>query len=201
MKRILSLTLLPVAFVLFACGSEAPEAGPGGAAPGTGEPPSPMGGGSAPDFSAAGLAYDLPPGWNRVPPESPMRMDQATIPGEGGSAEMAVFFFGPGSGGGVQENLDRWAAQVRSSAPPAQESFETGGMRVTWMDVSGTLLPSSMGMGPATEQPNSRMFAAVVEGDGGPWFFKITGPAPTLAGERDAFVAMLRSVRRAGTGV
>ena len=40
---------------------------------------------------------------------------------------------------------------------------------MTWIDVSGTLKPSSMGMGPSTDQPNSRLFGAVVEGPGGPF--------------------------------
>ena len=73
--------------------------------------------------------------------------------------------------------------------------FDVNGFRVTWIDVSGTLLPSNMGTGPATEQPNSRLFGAVVEGPGGPWFFKATGPEATLAAERENFLKMLRSVR------
>jgi hypothetical protein len=62
------------------------------------------------------------------------------------------------------------------------------------MDISGTLHPSSMGMGPQTDQPNSRMFGAVVERDGGPWFLKATGPAATMEKERAHFIEMLKSV-------
>ncbi len=195
-----ALLLLPLAFLLTGCKAESPEemaaADPTSTA---GIPEQPLPGPvTTPAVSpeSAGIAYDLPEGWNRVAPASTMRIDQATIPGPGGSAEMGVFFFGAGSGGDVRANLDRWASQVESDAPPVEETFETAGLRVTWMDVSGTLEPSTKGMGPSTPQPNSRMFAAVVEGEGGPWFFKVTGPEETMAAERDAFVAMLRSVRK-----
>ncbi|HUP66556.1 MAG TPA: hypothetical protein VM557_14900 [Thermoanaerobaculia bacterium] len=149
----------------------------------------------------SGITYQLPAGWNRTARSSSMRIDQAVIPGPGGSAEMAVFFFGAGGGGGVQENLERWASQVESTASPAQETFQSNGLTIHWMDVSGTLKASTMGMGPSSDQPNSRMFAAVVEGEGGPWFFKVTGPASTLDAQRDVFLEMLRTVRTAGTSV
>lgn len=155
---------------------------------------------SAPPQQSPGITYDLPSGWSRVSPASSMRLDQAQIAGPGGDGELAVFFFGSGGGGGVEDNLARWADQMESSAPPKRENFEVNGFKVSWIDVSGTLQPSSMGMGPSTPQPDSRMYAAVVEGEGGPWFFKATGPAATMDPQRDAFVAMLKSIR-AGTAV
>lgn len=199
--------LLAFALALFAaCDQEQPApATATGAAPMAGQPgtppPHPMGGTMASGPAAAGIKYELPQGWNRIQPESSMRIDQATIPGPAGSADMAVFFFGAGSGGGTQANLDRWASQVESTQPPKQETFDSNGMKITWLDVSGTLKPSTMGMGPATAQPNSRLLAAVVEGEGGPWFFKITGPEQTLADQRDEFLELLRSVKSAGSNV
>jgi hypothetical protein len=52
-----------------------------------------------------------------------------------------------------------------------------------------------MGGGPTEPTPGSRLLGAVVEGPGGPWFFKITGPAATVTAAAPAFDAMLRSVR------
>jgi hypothetical protein len=63
------------------------------------------------------------------------------------------------------------------------------------VDVKGTLKPSQMGMTNSTPISNARLFGAVVEGAGGPWFFKTQGPESTLGPQRDAFVAMLKSVR------
>jgi hypothetical protein len=146
------------------------------------------------------LTFVLPAGWQTVPPSSPMRVAQAAVTGPGGPAEMAVFHFGAGQGGDVEANLQRWIAQVELAAgsTPQRETFEANGLRVTWVDVQGTLKPGQMGMGPATAQPNSRLLGAVIEGDGGPWFFKATGADPTLGPQREAFVEMLRSARPRG---
>jgi hypothetical protein len=141
------------------------------------------------------IDFDLPAGWQPQQPSSNMRLAQAVIPGSGGSGELAVFYFGPGGGGTVDANIERWINQMESADHPSPETFEANGYRVTWVDVHGTLKASSMGMGPSSEQPDSRLFGAVVEGPGGPWFFKATGPNATMEPARDAFVAMLKSVR------
>jgi hypothetical protein len=157
----------------------------------------PGGGGAA--GQGAGIDFDLPANWQSEQPSSNMRMAQASIPGSGsaGPGDLVVFYFGPGGGGGVEANIERWIGQmeVAPGTQPSQESFDANGYRVTLVDVKGTLLPSTMGTGPATPQPNYRLMGAVVEGPGGPWFFKATGPEATIAAERDAFVSMLRSVR------
>ncbi|HYG61626.1 MAG TPA: hypothetical protein VEL74_03525 [Thermoanaerobaculia bacterium] len=147
----------------------------------------------------AGFDFDLPAGWQSEPPANNMRLAQASVPGEGGAGQLAVFFFGPGGGGGVEDNLQRWIGQmeVDPGTQPERGTLEANGFRITWVDVKGTLLPSTMGMGPTTEQPGSRLLGAVVEGEGGPWFFKLTGPDATLSAQREAFFTMLRSVRKA----
>jgi hypothetical protein len=111
---------------------------------------------------------------------------------------MAVFHFGAGAGGGVQANLDRWVGQVEGDAEPERGSFESGPYRISWVTVPGTYDPGTMGMGPSEPQPGWRLLAAVVEGAGGPWFFKLTGPDATVAAAREDFFALLRSVRPAG---
>jgi hypothetical protein len=55
-----------------------------------------------------------------------------------------------------------------------------------------------MGSGPTTPQPDSRLIGAVVEGPGGPWFFKATGPSQTLADQRQGFRDMLMALHPAG---
>jgi hypothetical protein len=144
-----------------------------------------------------GLDFELPAAWQMQKPSSGMRIAQATIPGAAGSGELAVFHFGAGQGGSVDANIDRWIQQmeVPSDQSPQRDAFQVGNLAVTWVDVAGTLKASSMGMGPASAQPNSRMLGAVVEGPGGPWFFKATGPDEALRSERPAFLAMLRSAR------
>ena len=146
--------------------------------------------------TAAGIVFDMPEGWEKQPLSSSMRVAQAGIPGPGGEGLLAVFFFGPGQGGGVEANIQRWIGQMGAdAAEPERGTFETNGLRVTWIELKGTLKAGQFGMGPATDQPGSRLLGAVVEGSGGPWFFKVTGPDETLAPQRDAFFEMLESVR------
>lgn len=159
-------------------------------------PAPPPAGGMAP-AGGGQLLFELPAGWVSTPPSSSMRLAQAQIPGPGGEGDLVVFWFGEGGGGGVEDNLQRWIGQmeVAPGTEPRREKLEVDGLAVTWVDVSGTLLPSNMGTGPATPQPGSRLFGAVIEGPGGPWFFKATGPEATLAAEREAFVALLKGAR------
>jgi hypothetical protein len=151
--------------------------------------------------AALPVDFDLPAGWERVPPSSSMRIAQASIPGPGGPGELAVFHFGVGGGGGVDANLERWVGQMQpepGSPEPRRESFAVDSFTVTTVEAAGTLLPSGMGSGPTTPQPGSLLLGAVVEGPGGPWFFKATGPAATLTPQREAFMALLRSLRASG---
>jgi len=174
--------------------AQTPPAAQGGAPAPMSSRGEPVGGEQAQEES---IQFDIPGNWEQQPPASQMRMAQASIPGAGGPGDFAVFFFGPGGGGGVEDNIQRWIDQMdpEPGSNPQPETFEANGFRVTWIDVAGTLKPSNMGTGPATEQPNSRLYGAVVEGPGGPWFFKATGPGATLTAERDNFLKMLRSVR------
>jgi hypothetical protein len=140
---------------------------------------------------------DLPQAWERQTPSSKMRAAQAVIPGPAGPGELTVFYFGEGKGGGVDANIQRWLGQMElpPGSAPARASFETKGFTVTWIDVAGTLKASTMGMGPMSPQPHTRMLAAVIEGPGGPWFFRAVGPEQTMSPQRDAFLGMLKSVR------
>jgi hypothetical protein len=154
-------------------------------------------GGDAPTVTEIGrLRARVPSGWQQVPPSSQMRLAQFAIPGPGGSAELAVFNFGAGQGGDVEANVARWIGQLELTpgTTPHRELFEHDGLRITFVDAEGTLKPGQMGMGPSSPQPGSRLLGAVVEGEGGPWFFKATGPDATLAPQRDAFVEMLRTI-------
>src|SRR5436305_13279151 len=95
----------------------------------------------------------------------------------------------------MEAKIKRWMRQISETVKPTPKTIETNGYKVTWVDAKGTLEPTGMGPGPKTAVANARLYGAVVEGPGGPWFFKATGPDTTLAPQRDAFVAMLKSVR------
>jgi hypothetical protein len=145
---------------------------------------------------AGSIDFDLPKAWKSETPKSGMRLAQASIPGAKGAADFAVFYFGPGGGGPVEANIARWVGQMEGTGPkPVPEMMEANGYKITWVDAKGTMKGGQMGMGPATAIPAARLYGAVVEGPGGPWFFKAQGPDSTLGSQRDAFVTMLKSVR------
>jgi len=149
--------------------------------------------------SAPGIDWDWPEGWQTEPPANNMRLAQAVIPSDTGDGDMVVFYFGPGGGGGTEANIQRWIGQMGVEGEPEREEFTVGdGYEVTWVEVYGTLQPSNMGSGPSEPQPDSRLIGAIVEGPGGPWFFKATGPAATLDAVRDDIRAMLESIEPTG---
>ena len=126
-----------------------------------------------------------------------MRLAEADIPGGGGPALLTVFFFGPGGGGGVEANLTRWAGQIEAEpgVEAIRDSFSVGDFTVSTIAVEGTILPSRMGGGASEPSPGSALLGAVIEGPGGPWFFKVTGPKDTVSAAAPAFDQMLRSIR------
>ena len=49
-----------------------------------------------------------------------MRVAQYGLPGPAGEATLGIFFFGPGQGGSVEANIERWFGQFK------QEDGHTG---------------------------------------------------------------------------
>ena len=81
-----------------------------------GEPAQAPAGGES--MAGAELTWTVPGGWATETPSSGMRRAQYAIPAAAGDAEggqCAVFYFGPGQGGDIQSNVDRWATQFTSA--------------------------------------------------------------------------------------
>ena len=170
-----------------------PGGGGGAAQAGPAQP-----GAAQPGATPTRLVFALPAAWKSEPPGSGMRLAQAGIPGPAGAAQFAIFYFGAGGGGTPEANIERWIGQIeRPLAPPRRAAFSTHGLTVSWVEVAGTMKASTIGMGPATAQPGSRLLGAVVEGPGGPWFVKVIGPDATVAAARPAFVELLHGLRTA----
>jgi len=160
-------------------------------------PPLPAGAGASDGkILAPGAVFEIPAGWQSETPSSSMRLAQLVAPGSLGPGQMAVFYFGAGGGGGVEDNLQRWVGQmdVAAGTTPERGTFPVGPFNVSWIAVDGTLKGGTMG-GPSQDTPGSTLLGAVVEGEQGPYFFKLTGPSKTIAEQREAFLQMLRSAR------
>lgn len=156
-------------------------------------------------LQVAGLAFTVSEDWENVKIANPVRVAQYKINGSAGAAEMAVFYFGQNQGGGMEDNIRRWAGQFSDPANPEAAAqvgrIEKGDLRIALVKTEGTYNPGSMGpMAPAPEpQENFALFGLVVEGGPeGSVFIRVTGPKATMA-ENDAdFETMAQSARVSG---
>lgn len=155
----------------------------------------------------AGINWKIPAGWE-VGPEAPMRAGTYFAPASGGDSEPAecrVNYFGPDQGGGVQQNILRWAGQMEvegqqgQSPEPQVSSSTVNGQNITVMEASGVFLSRKSMMDSNVERKSGfRMFAAIVEGPQGSVFFKMTGPEATIDAAREDFRKMIGSVSDTG---
>jgi hypothetical protein len=158
---------------------------------------------------AAGLRFAPASGWTVENPASKMRLAQLRIPSGMEGVEdglVTVFHFGPGGGGGVQANLNRWAGQFKQEdgADPISRATigttESGsGLKLTTIELTGRYVTGPMSMETRPyDEPGWALVGGIVEGEGGPWFFKGVGPEEVVRKNRDAFFGMLRAARLAG---
>ncbi len=129
-----------------------------------------------------------------------MRKAQYKINASADAPELVVHFFGPGQGGSVEQNLDRWIGQISQpgggdSAKAAKKGALTsrGGVKVHTLDVSGTFASNMPGQTGAA-QANSRLLGAIAEGPQGSVFFKVVGPAQEVGDAKQAFDALIQSI-------
>lgn len=160
-------------------------------------PTTPMGGQPGP----INVKWTTPRSW-QPGPDKPMRAATYLIPAAAGDtdgAECAVF---ANIGGGVTANIDRWIGQFEQpdgspSASRAKQAKETiNGMNVTTVDLTGTYAGGGMAMGaPSPKKPGYRLLGAIVETPQGEIFFKLTGPAKTVAASQKDFSSLLKSIK------
>lgn len=94
--------------------------------------------------SAGGIRWTAPAQWKA---EAARTMRAATYSivlaaGDRGVAECVVNYFGPGQGGTIEANVDRWKGQILGGdGKPAAANVTSGtvrGIRITIVDASGT---------------------------------------------------------------
>lgn len=155
----------------------------------------------------ASLSFKAQPGWVVETPSSAMRKAQYSLPHgaeSGEDASLVVYFFG-GGGGSREANLERWASQFEQpdgspSADKLQSSTRTvAGHEVLDADLSGRYVAETApGSGVHYDKPDWRMLATIVETPEGPYYFKLVGPAATVAhwkASYDAFVEGIAPAR------
>jgi hypothetical protein len=153
--------------------------------------------------SAAGVRWTAPAGW-KAEPARPMRAATYAVPPAAGDTmpgECGVFFFGPGQGGSIEANLERWSSQfvgADGKTAPAKVGKRTiSGLTVTTIESAGRYTGMGGPMATTTRGvPGYRLLGAIVQGPGGNVFVKFTGPANTVAAHQAKFEQLLTSFQR-----
>jgi hypothetical protein len=149
-----------------------------------------------------GMASEVPSGWVASEPSSSMRLAQFQVPAAGGGdtgddAEMVVYYFGPGQGGSVEANVERWVSQFsRPDAEPVEPVITEleGELPATLVELRGSYA-RGVGIGPGGESlPDRMLLAAVVETPEGNLYPQLHGPAAVVASAREAFVAFVEGL-------
>ncbi len=145
-----------------------------------------------------------PPEWKRSEKVSPMRKATYVIPrasSDKEDGELGVFYFGPGQGGGIEANIDRWVKQftdVKLEDVKRADRTVNGLVAHTVEIESGNFNANSMGRGDAMMKPGYGLLGAIVEAPSGAYFFKLTGPKATVTGAKPVFEKLIDGVRVSG---
>jgi hypothetical protein len=144
---------------------------------------------AVPTASGADLAWQAPAEWT---PKAPGAMRKASygVPGAGAEAELSITAF-PGEVGGELANVNRWRGQI-GLTPLRPEELDASVSREQANGLSFTVVELAPGGG----DPNGKaILGAIVPYQGSTWFFKLTGPGPSVKASKPAFILFLRSVR------
>lgn len=146
-----------------------------------------------------GLEWQVPRRWVAELAQG-MRLASYAIPpadGKGEAAQCAVYYFGPGQGGGVEANVERWIGEFERPGTPARRTRHVRGVRVSQVEVTGAYTAHAGGMGDAGPASSGwTLLGAIVEGPAGAVFFKLAGPEATVAAAKKEFDDLLASLRK-----
>ncbi|HSH76299.1 MAG TPA: hypothetical protein VLA09_11495 [Longimicrobiales bacterium] len=142
----------------------------------------------------------VPAGFEARPATSSMRLAEYTVPEvDGATAEVIVFYFGPGQGGSAEANIARWSAQFRGAdggpVAPRVTTLEGASFPTTLAEYEGSYA-RGVGMGPgrSAAEPGQALSAAVVETALGNLFLQLVGDQAAVAAAREDFLAMVASI-------
>ena len=142
-------------------------------------------------FKVSDRIFDVPESWKSETPSSRMRKAQY----KNGESEIVVFYFGEGSGGSVDANINRWLGQFKEAKEKLSSVIEKKKIKddvITTLFAKGTYLKGSP-FGQKVEMSNYAMRAAIIECKGGPIFIKMTGPLDEVVKSSDEFDKAVRS--------
>jgi hypothetical protein len=151
-----------------------------------------------PEAADPGVAWNVPKRWT-IDLAQGMRVASYIVPGASGGAgaECAVYYFGPGQGGGLDANLQRWMGEFQPLEKHDIRKLKPGGFETTRILARGNYVAHSMRSAEAPgEKPDWALLGAIVSGPSGDVFFKLTGPAATVDAAVKDFDGMLGSMKK-----
>ncbi len=138
------------------------------------------------------IQVTAPEGWVESQGSS-MRVASFTIKGEdGATADVSVIPL-PGDSGSVLENVNRWRSQIQLPPLSTADDPELG------VEIDGTagklFLTHMVSHEPVIDGKKAAISAAILKVEGVTWFFKITGEASLVGGNREKFEQFVRSAK------
>ena len=152
-----------------------------------------------PENVAGGIVWSFPSRWVKGGPKAMRVVTYTVAPAEGDTeaAECAVSFFGGGSGGDVEMNVQRWSGQFENAPPPTRKDETVDGLSVAKVQIAGNYLaPAGPMMESQGTKVNFKMVGAIVGAPEGKVFFKFIGPAKTVDGAAAEFDALIGSIAK-----
>lgn len=148
-------------------------------------------------FKVSGFAFTRPATWEWVQTSSSMRKAQLKVTDakSNAGAEVIFFYFGPGQGGDVQANVDRWLGQFdepRDKINARTETVTVGKHKVTYVEAEGTYHSGMPGMTQAS-LPGYGLAGAIIEDQAGNVFVRMTGPKDLVKASLAEFKKMVES--------
>lgn len=133
------------------------------------------------------LQVTLPEGWREVAPLSIMAWKSYEADGPEGSKVQVTF---TPAGGDSQSNVVRWAGQIGGTEVEANKAIEN----MEKLEVNGK--PTELYKVVAPEPNPKATTAAIVQWTSSQSLFvKMSGPAPAVNAQNEAFVALLKSIK------
>lgn len=137
----------------------------------------------------AGLTFTFATPWAAVESTGMFRAGTIAAKVEGAEKPVEAVFYhfpGPGGGGGVEANVQRWLSQFQGTPESKREEIDAGGKKVTLVTATGTYNDGPP-MGAKTPKENYTLVAAIVPAEDSNIFVKLTGPKDAIAKLTEGF--------------
>ncbi|MFO1485204.1 MAG: hypothetical protein U1F71_17720 [Verrucomicrobiaceae bacterium] len=146
-------------------------------------------------LEVAGLTFKFESPWVAVESTGMFRAGTLNAKVDGVDKPLEAIFYhfpGPGGGGGVDANVQRWLGQFQGTPESKREEIDAGGKKITLVTATGTYNDGPP-MGAKTPRENYTLLAAIVPAADSNIFIKLAGPKDAIAKLVEGFKKMAGS--------